>query len=321
MQLVERHRAKQKLLAENTRKTADIEKRNEEVFEEIGRAAFAAYKNFPDRQGMYGNIFARLEELEGDLQSGRVKIESYEIQIRDGALLTKIRNQGRIAYLKSILALKKRAQAGSFRKTGSEICESEFIDKIQDENFIQAIWPYTENKEQIASLQEQKAKLEEQQEQIWAELKSLGAEKGHEKKVRELEKIIAETEGRLKDSCLSLGLLYRKSPAPALSADEEISVFLQDVARVEKMMSRDKKQIKRLEADLEAEEISREMEKTREQIQRLNAEIAGGRQQLAELEQLMRDKEDEREKLLKRRGPESTLLAIEAPKQQEKDNG
>jgi hypothetical protein len=319
VRLVEQHRAKQELLAENRRKTGDLEKRNEEVCEEIGRAAFRAYQHIPDRRGQYGGLFTRLEELDNDFQQRRAKIESLEQDARQAAFLARIKIRSRVAYLKSMLALKNRELAGSFRKTGREICESEFVDKIQDETFTQAIWPYMENKKQILTLQEQKAQLESRQEEIWAELKSLGAEKSHEKKVRELEKVIAETESRLKDSCLALGMLYRKNPVPALKENDDIKAIIEELERAQKMKARDQKQINRLKADLQAEEISRELEKTREQIERLNVEIAGRKEDVAALEQSLRDKESERARLLKRRGPESSLLAIEAPKKTGKE--
>jgi chromosome segregation ATPase len=321
VQLVERHRAAQEKLAENRRTAGELEKRNEDVCEEIGRAAFEAYKNIPAPGERFGALFAHLEELDRELQQGGARIEMLENKARAGALAVKIKIRSQIAYYKSLLALKKRTLTGSFRRTGKEICESEFVDRIRDQAFLAAIQPYMENRKRLLALAEQRAQLEARQEEIWSELKSLGAEKSHEKKVRELEKLIADAELRLKESCHSLGLQYRKNPVPALADNEDIKTLLQEISRAEKAMALDRKQIKRLEADLQAEELSRELEKTRAQIERLNEEISGRRREVTELEQRLREGEAERDRLLRQRGSESTLLEIEAPKQKGNNDG
>lgn len=319
VKLVERHRAKQTKLTECRRRIADLDKQNEGVCEQIGRAAYAAYRNIPSGQEEFGRFFSRLEVLDSELQQGRSMIANLENRKKRGPLVARAGMRGRIAYLKGALALKNRSMDSSFKRTGKEICESELMGRIKDEHFTKAIKPFMENKKQIQTLKEEKELLQSQQEEIWAELKKLGAEKSHEKKVRELEKVIAETESRLKESCLSLGLQYRKKPVTGLAGNEEINTLLEEIRNAEKAMAADRKQIHRLESDLQAEEITREMEKIREKIESLNEEIDGRRQDLAALEQSLRDGEAERNRLLKRRGAESTLLEIEAPKKKGKD--
>jgi len=318
VQLVERHRAKQTKVTECRRRIADLNKQNEAVCEQIGRVAYTAYRNIPSGQEEFGSFFSRLEVLDSELQQGRSMIANLESRTKRGPFVARAGMRGRITYLKGALALKNRTMESSFKRTGKEICESELMGRIKDEHFAKAIKPFMENKKQIQTLKEQKEQLRAQQEEIWAELKKLGAEKNQEKKVRELEKVIAETERRLKEGCLSLGLQYRKKPVPGLAGNEEITALLEEISNAEKAMAADRKQIRRLEADLQAEEISRELEKMREKIESLSEEIDGRRQDLAALEQSLRDREAERNRLMKRRGAESTLLEIEAPKKKGK---
>jgi len=307
----------------------EIEAQNDLICEQVGRVAFDAYQSDPGGKGRRGSggdtqeyeeIFGpliRQEEEIGNLEGEQGRLQS---NVRSGNFFRIFKETGRSLYLKGLLSLKKRAVSKSYREAGRRFCESGLAGATDDPALQRSLSPYRENKRRLTSLGKQMARFTEEQAALWEELQGLGAEKSHQRRVRELEASIQRTEESLEDAFEGLGSLFKVKPVKSLAEDPEVSRCLRVISRTEKANVQARKQIERLEAALQIEQLARQRQGMEEKVARLEREISIRQEEIGALHDHIADTKLQSERLAKVRGPEEALLRLTAPGEAEEDD-
>lgn len=309
---------------------AEIEARNDELCEQIGRSAFAAYSSAfaarggaEEQQTEYEQVFGALIRLEEEIESLDREQERLQSNVRTGNFFRIFRETGRSLYLKGLLSLKKKSASRSYREAGQRFCESGLAAAADDPALQRALGPYRENRRRLQSINKQLGRFREEQAALWEELKELGAEKSHQRRVRELEASIQRIDESLEDAFEGLGSLFRAKPVKALAEDLEVAHCLRLLSRAERSSALGRKRIERLEAALQIEQLARQRQSLEEKVDRLEREIRTRQEEIALLRDEISETGAQSERLARLRGSEESLLrslgaqaAAEEPEEQ-----
>lgn len=290
---------------------AELEKKNTAICEEIGKTAYESYKDIPDPQGRYRGILGELRAQEMKLREVEESLASSQQAAGSGNFLSLIKEKSRSFYLKGVRALALKSLLKSYAETGRAICSSDLIERFDDGRLMQLVAPYRENLARMAEIEKRSRVLETEQETLWQELKELGAEKSHQKRVRELEKGIQGIEAKLDSLYEALGERWRSEPLRSLAGDAEIKRSLRKIAQLEKDGRKAEKQIARLEAALKVEALQDQIATMQDKIARCEQEIKRYQKEIAALSDKIARAEQEKESQIQIRGPEQTLLLLD----------
>ncbi len=310
VKLVERNEEIKNLLKENREGISEIEKKNEDIFEEIGRAACMAYKNFPEQKKQFEDIFTRLHELEIDLKSIDSKLKGSDSSDTGRSILNKIKEKSRLVYFRGIRAARSKKLRRAYRQAGYDICNSEISKQIDDKAFLFIFDSYNKNKAQIQNIDKQSDSFQKEQESLWEKLKDLGAEKNYQKRVNELKKEIKQIEMQMEVAYGNLGYLYCIHPVKSLSEDTDIAKHLKQMKQLEKKNEKYENQIQRLEAAIHIDSLSEQIALKQKRIENLKKEIDTYNEEIASLKEQITYNESEKEKLINVRGPERSLMIL-----------
>jgi chromosome segregation ATPase len=299
--------------------SAEIEAQNGLLCEQIGQAAFAAYRHEvgPQAGGAggreeYEEIFGALIRQEEEIEDLESEQERLQTNVRSGNFFRIFKETGRSLYLKGLLSLKKKALSKSFGEAGRRFCDSGLAGAVDDPGVQRSLAPYRENKRKLNTLGRQILKFKDEQAALWEELKGLGAEKSHQRRVRELEASIQRIEESLEDAFEGLGSLFKAKPLKPLSEEPEVARCLRQISRAEKSNVQHRKQIERLEAALQIEQLSRQRQSMEEKVARLEREIRSRQEEIGVLNDQIAETKTQSERLARTRGPEEALLRLAA---------
>jgi DNA repair exonuclease SbcCD ATPase subunit len=290
---------------------AELQKENEAICEEIGRAAFTAYKSVAPQDERYREIFEPLLEQEQEITRLEAEPERPQSPSAKGGNFFRIfRETGRSLYLKGLLGLKKKNMVRVYKEAGRRFCDLELQGELTDAAVERALAPYAENSRKLQSLNRDVEKIQAEQASLWQELKELGAEKSHQKRVREIEQAIGRIEDELEDAFVGLGSQFRAKPLSALAEDPEITRYLRSIAKAERSNAQHRRQIERIQAAIQIDALGRQRQNLEERIERLDREVKTRQQEIQTLRAQIAEADSETQRLLKTRGPEQSLLKI-----------
>jgi hypothetical protein len=292
---------------------AELERENQIICEEIGRFGYAAWRgqSLP-LEGLeeLQELFAKVGRQEQELKALAEDQERSRGSIRSGNILKIIGDAGRGLFIRSAVSFKSKAVAKAYAEAGRGVCESPAAER--DASLKSKLAPYRENRARMEELGREAESLRGEQAGVWSELKGLGADKSYQKRVRELERGIQRAEGELEQASRRLGELYRAKPVRSFSADPEVKNRLRRAAQAEKMSEKHRKQIRRLEAAIQIDELDSKVRAMRDKIEKLTREIRAREKEVRALEGRIAGSEGERERLVKTRGSEHGLLVMDA---------
>lgn len=288
---------------------ADLRRGNEAVSEEVGRAVFAMYGSLPLSEEI-DKVFQELVRGVAELANVEREHQSILDTQEQGNVLKRLKEKGRAVYYQSMLAMKRKALSKNFRQAGLAICESVLDIKIDDPALKRILTPMLENKEEIARQEKKLTGIKKEQESIWAGLKEQGAEKNHQRKLRELEKNIQGLELNLEEALEELGEKYLQKPIKALAENQEIKQSQILINQAKRDIGKYERQIMRVEAALRIIELDEEINEQAGRVEDLEVRIKGLQKDIIELRNKTAQLGDDREQLLKTRGAEKTLLVV-----------
>jgi hypothetical protein len=292
---------------------AELERENQIICEEIGRFGYAAWRgqSLP-LEGLeeLQELFAKVGRQEQELKALAEDQERSRGSIRSGNILKIIGDAGRGLFIRSAVSFKSKAVAKAYAEAGRGVCESPAAER--DVSLKSKLAPYRENRARMEELGREAESLRGEQAGVWSELKGLGADKSYQKRVRELERGIQRAEGELEQASRRLGELYRAKPVRSFSTDPEVKNRLRRAAQAEKMSEKHRKQIRRLEAAIQIDELDSKVRAMRDKIEKLTREIRAREKEVRALEGRIAGSEGERERLVKTRGSEHGLLEMDA---------
>jgi hypothetical protein len=321
MQCVEKNADLEARIKEAGERFAELQNELESVCEEIGRTAYASLGGgSPARKEQLEELFSKVARQEQELKSLVEDQERNRTSMRTGNLFKIIGEAGRSFFIRSAVNFKRKAVARAYAEAGRQLCESPLAEELGDASLRRQVEPYFENKKKLEELAGETEALRQQQSELREELRELGAEKSHQRKLREIERQIQKTETELKDSCRKLGELFRAGPIRSFVADPEVKKRLRRVAQAEKDSEKDRKQIGRIEAAIQIDALDAQARAMRDKIEKLTREIRSRQQEVRALEKRISEGENKKEGLLKIRGSEQTLLQLEEREEEEADS-
>jgi chromosome segregation ATPase len=319
LQCVNQNEQLEQEISEKKRQIAGLEEANQAICEEIGRAAFEAYKSLSSGGNEYSDLFEPLIKQERELTELESEYSKLQGHGKDGNFFRIFRETGRSLYLKGILSLKKKAIGKIYREAGKRLCESQFGAELKSSGLDRVLGPYKDNDRKIKALKQEVSKLRNVQERIWNELKELGADRSHQKRVREIEIGIQRIEEELEDAFEGFGSLFRSQPAEHFGDDAEVARALKQIEVCEETKKRGAKQIERIEAALLIDNLQRQARNLNQRISRLEEEVRLRRGEIDTLKAQVAEGENEINRLIKIRGSEQSLLKIS--REQERGEG
>jgi len=291
---------------------AELERENDSIGEDIGRSAHAFYRDnshqFPSE---LAELFGKVARQEQELQVLQEDQERSRSTLRTGNLFKIIGEAGRGFFLRSAVNFKRKAVARAYAEAGRTLCESEAADRIGDAVLRRRMSPYLENRKRLQELVGERESLRGVQSELWGELKELGADKSYQRRVREIERSIQDAERELEEVCRRLGELFRARPVRGLATDPEVKNRLRRAALAEKQQEKNQKRIRRIEAAMQIDALDAHTRSMRDKIDKLTREIRAREQEVRTLEKRIQEASEERESLVKARGPEHTLLEVD----------
>ncbi len=302
-----RHNEISKLLKDSKEELKTLEKESSTICRDIGEAAYLSFKKTPDPGEYYLELFSDLAAHDQAIEKIEDELNQHHYNKRPRPILKKLMDKGRAALLSSSKSAKIMALPGLYRKAGQKLCESEPGEEAADKTFTRLMEPYLKNRRQAGKIESRNQELLAEQERLWQELKALGAEKRHQKLVKELEKTTRHIEEELEQFHAELGKLYCKDHPASVVSDEYIEESLKKLERLDKEKNSTKKQIKRLNAALEIERIDDEVNSKKSRIETVEAEIRDRSEQVKELATGIENLAKEKKTLEKVRGSLTTL--------------
>jgi len=290
---------------------AELERENEAICEEIGRFSYAAFRSQSLPLEGLAELFVKVGRQEQELSSLSEDQERSRGSMRSGNILRMIGEAGRGFFLRSAVGFKRKAVARAYAEAGRGVCESPLAES--DPTLKRKLTPYRENRARLEELGREAEALRVEQAGLRNELKELGAEKSHQRRVRELERGLQRAEEELEQACRRLGELFRAKPVRSFAADPEVKNRLRRAAQAEKSSEKLRKQVRRLEAAIQIDALDGQVRAMREKIEKVTREIRAREQEVRELESRIAGSEGERERLVKVRGAEQDLLELEEP--------
>jgi predicted nucleic acid-binding Zn-ribbon protein len=310
LQNVARSEELEKSIRSARAKMTELQEEEDQICEEIGRAAFEAYRSSRPADPQYESVFAPLLKQEQELAGLESEMEKAESAGKSGNFFRIFRESGRTLYVKGLLSLKKKHLTRAYRETGHRFCESGLATETPDPELERTLQPYSENRKRRAELAEEIESLRERHEGIWQELRDLGADRSHHRRVREIEHQIERIEEELEATFGSLGQMYRAKPIKAFAEDPEIRKILRQVARTEKEVEQDRRQITRIEAAIQMESLEKQVAAMNDRVERLGREIKSRQEEVRSVGQRIKEAQEQRGRLEAVRGPEDTLLNL-----------
>ena len=307
LQSVARNEELEREIRNRKAQIAELAERNQVVCEAIGRAAYTAYKSLTAPRSEYRELFEPMRRQEKELEELEAEYDEIQAHAKGGKFFRIFRETGRSLYLKGVLSLRRKALSKSFHEVGKRFCDSEVDEELKDRGLREALLPYEANEKKINAFHRETGKLREDQGRMWSELKTLGADKSHQKRVREIETEIQRIEAQLHDAFGALGSLFRGTRSGE-SVDAEASSMVKQIEGVEQANRKNRKQIERLRAAMHIDSLRDQLGNLADRISKLEADIESRQREMDTLGVQVSKGQKEIQRLQKVRGAEQTLL-------------
>jgi chromosome segregation ATPase len=308
LQAVAGNEALEREIRSKKRQIGELAASNQEICESIGRAAYRAYKTISPERLSLEQLFESLESQERELAELEQEQEMLQEHGKSGKFFKIFRETGRSVYVKGRLSLRRKAVAKTYHEVGKQFCASpELREELDDRRLGDAMAPYEVNERKTTKLQSELNELIGDQEKKWNELKSLGAHRSHQKRVREIESEIQRIEEKLKDAFEGLGTQFRQA-RPGEIQDMEAASLIHQIEELERGIRGKEKRIERLSAALQIDTLSGQLGNLAERVARLEGEIETRLREIETLKAQIAVGEKEVQRLQRIRGSKKLLL-------------
>jgi chromosome segregation ATPase len=291
---------------------SELTKKSQEICESIGRAAYRVYKSLPVSTKAYGELFESLEKQEQELEELEAEQQQLQEHGRKGKFFKIFRETGRSVYVKGLLSLRRKAVVKTYNDVGKKICSSpQLKEQLEDRRLQEALAPYDANEREITAVQRKLDELLGEQEKKWSELKTLGAHRSHQKRVREIESEIQRIEAKLEDDFEALGTLFRNIQSGKFQ-DTEAANLIHQMQVIGRDTGKKKKRIQRLNAALQIDGLQSQLGNLVDRVAKLEGDIEIRRREIETLRAQIAVGEKEIQRLQRVRGSKQSLFKEES---------
>lgn len=277
-------------MGEVGRQRDELEKRRREIgsrlephYQTIGENAFRVFRDNPLVDQEYADIFTPVLDAHEELKQARNELDRAEAELAEKPFLEKMVLRGRIIVLRNRLSVRESQLDRLYRDAGRQIAGTDFITTIGDPGLDEAAAPFLELMDESRRLDREIEALDEERESLQGELSDLGVERRPGSRIGELDREIEQAERERRDSLAEIATAVKGSDLAA-TLDDDTRTALDEVAQVESRLESTRQRIERLDAAIEAERLSGEIDQLDQSIARKRAQIATLTGEIEELE-------------------------------------
>ena len=301
-------------MGEIGRQRAELERRRKEIgdqlephYRTIGENAFRVFRDNPLVDQEYADIFTPVLDAHEELKRAREELDRAESELAEKPFLEKMVLRGRIIVLRNRLTVRESQLERLYRDAGRQIAGTDFITTIGDPGLDEAAAPFLDLMEETRSLDQEIASLDDERESLERELSGLGVERRPGSRIGELDREIEEVEKERQTLLAEIATAVKGSDLVE-TLEDEVRTALEEVSQTESKLEATQKRLERLDAAIEAERLSGDIDQLDQSIARKRGQIATLTDEIEELEQrkaAIRTRVDEAERT---RGPVEDLL-------------
>ena len=285
-----------------------IERSNSPIYEKLGEAAFLRYKQNPQEFSRYRDVFARLGDQSDEIDAIERDIGKLEEPERNRKFFEKIADTGQLAYLKGVRMVRSRILPRLYGETGRELAKTDFLDTVTDEDLLRIAEPFLQNRSKLKELEERQKHLLSEEEELHMELQRLGVDKRSDRRIEELDRNIEAAEEKKRARLINIGITVRSDTPSSIADDSAYKDFISSIEENEGKIENYRKNITKLKAAIEADNLARQIERMKETIEDHKHRIEESNREIINLEKRIEESEKEKAKQEEIRGPEEITL-------------
>jgi chromosome segregation ATPase len=275
----------------------EVDRNMSSYYESIGQAAYDLYAKSSEIDEQFREEFSELAKNHNETQEVERELESAESGLEKQPFLEKIVARGKIALLRNRKSAKDAARPRLFRSLGARLCQSDFIDSVQDPTLKEAVKPYLELRQTREELDTEQARIEDQRQNAESSLEeSLGEKRNAERELREIARERADAVNEKERALEAIGAGVDLTNPPSA-----VNQTCKKAREAQGTLAEKQKLAQRLDAALEADRIENELSSMRrrysslqQQIDDLKARQKELNSEIKSLENQKREKEQER---------------------------
>jgi|GEM_PF-7111498 len=272
------------------------------LYEDIGRAAFAVYKENPFIDQTFVDIFSDLVRNQEDLAEIENDLARFESELAEKSFLDKMVAKGKVALLRNRQAAKENNVPRLLRKAGEEVCNTNFVHVVDNEELTKSVEPYTDLNAKIEKVEKRITAISSDQDELAGELEQMCGNKKPGRRISELEQAIESYRDSLGVTYGELGRTF----VSQLKKDAEIPADIQPIVEKNKKLDRENnnksRHIDRLNAAIQIQRLTRDISDMQGRIESLEEQIQHSQSRIAELQNMMDQADKEKKQLEKTRG-------------------
>ncbi|MFP4382527.1 MAG: hypothetical protein ACLFST_08460 [Spirochaetia bacterium] len=291
----------------NTASIKALKTQNREQYEQIGEAAYEAYKRNPFVDKRYKDLFLELEQNHQELKEMENDIDRSEQNLSEKPFFNKVVERGKIFLLRNKRTSKVNAIPRFYKHIGEQICESDFLETTENELIKQTAQPCIERRRTIQDLEAKNDMLENDITKMDEELSELCRGNRTDRELAVLKKERQDKETQLEGVYESIGIAFVAEPDKTIVSDPDVNTPLDRIRVLEADIRKEEEQVTKLSAAVKAEELTASIKKTELTIDSKNSQIEALKEELANLKSELEETEKELKRFESIRGPEEEL--------------
>ncbi len=240
------------------------------LYEDVGRSAFEVFKDNPFIDPPYSELFGDLRKEEQALEGIAAELAEEERAVENKSFLGRLLARGKVTWLKTRKQSREHSFNRMFRKVGTRIVATDFVDVVEDPGLTAAMRTFHRQSQRIETLRDQIRRLEADLEHHNQEF--VDGDTPSETLLQEKRR----TDAQVSESQARLGRRYLKATKKQ-DLPEELKEPSEVVRNLEREVTKAKKRAHRLRQE---HELTR-LENEEVEIQR---QLAGIHERKAELE-------------------------------------
>ena len=265
---------------ERRQEIRDLTRNNQDLFENIGRAAYQAFRD--------GELTGEgLEEIFAPIVEQKDKINTYEVKLKGApsgnSFFKKLAHRSREVYLKSNQSMGLRSVAKAYQRAGELLSQKSDLAYENIESLNRAYTPFLQGKNSAEVLENSLAKGEARIKELMEELRRRDALKNSRKRVGDLEKEREDKEQDRRQQLVGLG-------ETVAALEDGLGLISQELRDRENILSREEQANQDELARLERARKRLELQGT---LKKLEAEKIRMEDHLKKLQQELSDRKDE----------------------------
>lgn len=265
---------------EKRQEIRDLTRNNQDLYENIGRAAYQAFRD--------GELTGEgLEEIFAPIMEQKDKINTYEVKLKGApsgnSFFNKIAHRSREVFLKSNQSLGLRSVAKAYQRAGEQLVEKKDLAYKELEPLNRAFTPFLQSRNSAEVLEKSLAKGEARVNELMEELRRRDALRNSRKKVLDLEKAGEEKREDRRQLLVGLG-------ESVADMEDSLGLISDELLKQKEALSREEEGNREEQERLERARRRLELQGT---LKKLEAEKIRMEDHLKKLQQDLSDRKDE----------------------------